>query len=202
MEPPRTDSWKFHLRGQTRFFQVYANGTKIGPLRSLEVSSMKMRENIAFRKLVKIAHFPLRHSLISLCKIGRQNSSEICTLNFCSISYYFTTAQISGDQKRKSGFSFRGGPYICGERSGGGLPFWLYANDPEIKLRSSDATYLKYVGLWWDHLLPKLRPYLYENGGPIIMFQLENEYGSYGMQTGFCDVKYMIFLRVNITWRH
>jgi beta-galactosidase len=29
-------------------------------------------------------------------------------------------------------------------------------------------------------LLPKLKPLLVENGGPILMMQVENEYGSYG----------------------
>ena len=34
----------------------------------------------------------------------------------------------------------RVGPYICGERDGGGLPYWLYKEQPDIKLRYS---YLK-----------------------------------------------------------
>lgn len=43
---------------------------------------------------------------------------------------------------------------------------------------------------WFDHLLPKLVPYLYQNGGPIILVQVENEYGSFG-----CDKNYTIFVR-------
>ncbi len=27
----------------------------------------------------------------------------------------------------------RVGPYICGERSGGGLPYWLYRDDADMK---------------------------------------------------------------------
>jgi beta-galactosidase len=89
----------------------------------------------------------------------------------------------------------RPGPYICAERNGGGLPYWLYAIDPDIRLRTSDPKYLKYVDKWWDVLLPKIKHQLYVNGGPIIMVQLENEYGSYGLQTKNCDTKYGIHLR-------
>ena len=39
-------------------------------------------------------------------------------------------------------------------------------------------------------MLPILRPYLYSNGGPIIMIQIENEYGSYYT----CDRAYLQFL--------
>ena len=85
----------------------------------------------------------------------------------------------------------RPGPYICAEHNGGGLPFWLYQNYPNITLRSSDSDYLKEVDIWWAKLLPILKPHLYINGGNIILVQLENEYGSYGLQTGNCDVAYM-----------
>ncbi|XP_028123915.1 beta-galactosidase 17 isoform X2 [Camellia sinensis] len=36
------------------------------------------------------------------------------------------------------------------------------------------------VDKWWGILLPLMAPLLYDNGGPIIMVQIENEYGSYG----------------------
>ncbi|XP_054780948.1 beta-galactosidase 17 isoform X2 [Prosopis cineraria] len=74
----------------------------------------------------------------------------------------------------------RAGPYICAEWDLGGFPAWLLATDPSPKLRSSDPTFLKQVDRWWGNLLPKLVPLLYDNGGPIIMVQIENEYGSYG----------------------
>ncbi len=89
----------------------------------------------------------------------------------------------------------RPGPYICAERNGGGLPFWLYQLHPDIKLRSSDPNFLKHVDQWWDVLLPRIKPHLYINGGNVIMVQLENEYGSYGLQTKDCDLEYMSHLR-------
>ncbi|PVH62072.1 hypothetical protein PAHAL_3G198700 [Panicum hallii] len=74
----------------------------------------------------------------------------------------------------------RVGPYICGEWDLGGLPPWLLTVEPSLKLRSSDSTYLSLVGRWWGVLLPKVAPLLYSNGGPIIMVQIENEFGSFG----------------------
>ncbi|XP_022715153.1 beta-galactosidase 17-like isoform X2 [Durio zibethinus] len=74
----------------------------------------------------------------------------------------------------------RAGPYICAEWDLGGFPAWLLAIEPDVRLRSSDPAYLRMVEGWWGILLPKVAPLLYGNGGPIIMVQIENEFGSYG----------------------
>ncbi|KAK8581154.1 hypothetical protein V6N12_071393 [Hibiscus sabdariffa] len=74
----------------------------------------------------------------------------------------------------------RAGPYICGEWDLGGFPAWLLSIHPDVRLRSSDPAYLQKVEGWWGVLLPKVAPLLYGNGGPIIMVQIENEFGSYG----------------------
>ncbi|KAL0341883.1 UNVERIFIED_CONTAM: Beta-galactosidase 17 [Sesamum calycinum] len=74
----------------------------------------------------------------------------------------------------------RAGPYICGEWDLGGFPAWLLSEEPAIRLRSSDPAFLGLVEKWWGILLPKISPLLYSNGGPIIMVQIENEFGSYG----------------------
>ena len=83
----------------------------------------------------------------------------------------------------------RAGPYICAEWDMGGLPAWLLRNRSMV-LRSSDPTYLMYVDLWYSVLLPMMKPLLYENGGPIITVQVENEYGSYDT----CDNAYLSHL--------
>ncbi|XP_043823755.1 beta-galactosidase isoform X2 [Dromiciops gliroides] len=72
----------------------------------------------------------------------------------------------------------RPGPYICAEWDMGGLPAWLLEKQ-SIVLRSSDDDYLEAVDKWLGVLLPMIKPHLYENGGPIISVQVENEYGSY-----------------------
>ncbi|XP_003399681.2 beta-galactosidase [Bombus terrestris] len=84
----------------------------------------------------------------------------------------------------------RPGPYICAERDFGGLPYWLLARVPDIKLRTNDSRYMKYVEIYLNEILDKVQPYLRGNGGPIIMVQVENEYGSYA-----CDREYLSRLR-------
>ncbi|KAM7407558.1 hypothetical protein PAMA_003331 [Pampus argenteus] len=84
----------------------------------------------------------------------------------------------------------RPGPYICAEWEMGGLPAWLL-NKPNIILRSADTDYLQAVSGWLAVLLPKMRPWLYINGGNIISVQVENEYGSYFA----CDYNYMRHLQ-------
>ncbi|KAI7728172.1 hypothetical protein M8C21_013188 [Ambrosia artemisiifolia] len=74
----------------------------------------------------------------------------------------------------------RPGPYICAEWDFGGFPAWLLTKEPAITLRSSDSRYLALVDSWWGVLLPKIAHLLYHKGGPIIMVQIENEFGSYG----------------------
>ncbi|KAK9787022.1 hypothetical protein WJX73_010761 [Symbiochloris irregularis] len=76
----------------------------------------------------------------------------------------------------------RPGPYICGEWDFGGFPWWLA--DPkavpgggQFTLRSNDSAFLLQVDRWWAELLPRIRPFLHANGGPIVMLQLENELG-------------------------
>nr|XP_036864538.1 beta-galactosidase isoform X1 [Manis javanica] len=83
----------------------------------------------------------------------------------------------------------RPGPYICAEWDMGGLPAWLLQKE-SIILRSTDPDYLAAVGKWLGVLLPKLKPLLYQNGGPIITVQVENEYGGYFT----CDYDYLRFL--------
>lgn len=73
----------------------------------------------------------------------------------------------------------RPSPYICAEWEFGGLPAWLLADDG-IALRCDDSRYLRHVDDYYDELLPRIRPLLCTNGGPVIAVQVENEYGSYG----------------------
>uniref|UniRef100_A0A672LJU3 Beta-galactosidase n=1 Tax=Sinocyclocheilus grahami TaxID=75366 RepID=A0A672LJU3_SINGR len=80
----------------------------------------------------------------------------------------------------------RPGPYICAEWDMGGLPSWLLKKK-DIVLRSSDPDYLAAVDKWMGQLLPIINRHLYQNGGPIITVQVENEYGSYFA----CDYNYM-----------
>ena len=72
----------------------------------------------------------------------------------------------------------RPSPFICAEWEFGGMPAWLLTED--MRIRSSDASYLQAVAAYYDELLPRLVPRLLDKGGNILMMQVENEYGSYG----------------------
>ena len=79
----------------------------------------------------------------------------------------------------------RPGPYICAEWDWGGLPSWLL-KDKNMRVRSTYAPFLAAVDRYFDKLLPMLAQLQANRGGPIIAFQVENEYGSYGN-----DIEYM-----------
>lgn len=70
--------------------------------------------------------------------------------------------------------------YICVEWEFGGLPAWLLKEN--LRLRSTDPRFMAKVRTYFSVLLPKLVPLQVTHGGPVIMIQIENEYGSYGME--------------------
>ncbi len=69
-------------------------------------------------------------------------------------------------------------PFICAEWEFGGLPAWLLKTP--MRLRSSDPQFLAAVQAYYDELLPRLVNWQVTHGGPVLMMQVENEYGSYG----------------------
>ena len=83
----------------------------------------------------------------------------------------------------------RPSPYICAEWEFGGLPAWLLREDG-MRLRTSDPAFLRHVEDYYRALLPRLVPWQADRGGPVILMQVENEYGSYGG-----DKAYLRFLR-------
>lgn len=73
----------------------------------------------------------------------------------------------------------RPGPYICAEWDGGGLPGWLFA-DPEVGVRRHEPRFLAAIGTYFANLLPLVAERQVTRGGPVLMVQVENEYGAYG----------------------
>jgi len=73
----------------------------------------------------------------------------------------------------------RPGPYVCAEWDLGGIPPYLLGI-PDIKLRCMDGRYMAAVNRYVEHMSALVKPYLITNGGPVLMVQVENEYGSYG----------------------
>ena len=73
----------------------------------------------------------------------------------------------------------RPGPYTCAEWDEGGLPWWLLARDG-IRMRTRDPKYLEPAKRYLAEVGKVLAPLQVTQGGPILMVQAENEYGSYG----------------------
>jgi len=80
----------------------------------------------------------------------------------------------------------RPGPYVCAEWDFGGLPPYLlkYA---DIKVRCMDTRYINAVKRYIGHIAEEIAPLQMVNGGPILMVQIENEYGSYGNDKSYLE---------------
>jgi beta-galactosidase len=78
----------------------------------------------------------------------------------------------------------RPGPYICTEWDFGGLPWWLFST-PGINVRSADPRFLAAAAEYMKQAGAQLAPLQITRGGPIIMAQVENEYGSFGKDHGY-----------------
>lgn len=79
----------------------------------------------------------------------------------------------------------RPGPYSCAEWEMGGLPWWLL-RDKDIQLRTRDPRYMKAAREYLKEVGRVLGPLQVTHGGPILMVQVENEYGFFGK-----DAQYM-----------
>ena len=74
----------------------------------------------------------------------------------------------------------RPGPYVCAEWEMGGLPWWLLKKE-DVQLRTLDPYYMERVGIFMNEVGKQLADLQISRGGNIIMVQVENEYGSYGI---------------------
>lgn len=73
----------------------------------------------------------------------------------------------------------RPGPYICAEWDNGGLPAWLFT-DPSVGIRRSEPQFVAAVTRYLRNVLDIVRPLQVTEGGPVLVVQVENEYGAYG----------------------
>ncbi len=125
---------------------------------------------------------------IKMCKALGMNT--ICMYVFWNIheqregQFDFTgnndiAAFVKQAQKNGMYVIVRPGPYVCAEWEMGGLPWWLLKKK-DIKLREQDPYFMERVKVFEKKVAEQLAPLTIQNGGPIIMVQVENEYGSYG----------------------
>lgn len=91
----------------------------------------------------------------------------------------------------------RPGPYVCAEWDFGGLPPYLL-RIPDIKIRCMDPRYMGAVERYIGRLASLVRPLLVTGGGPILMVQIENEYGSYANDTTYLQALRRLWVKNGI----
>jgi beta-galactosidase len=92
-------------------------------------------------------------------------------------------------QEEEMWLILRPGPYVCAEWELGGIPPYLL-RIPDIKLRCMDPRYMAAAERYIGRLAEEIKPWLITKGGPLVMIQIENEYGSFGN-----DRNYMLRLK-------
>lgn len=80
----------------------------------------------------------------------------------------------------------RPGPYICAEWDNGGLPAWLFRSG-SVGVRRNEPQYLAAIERYLQQLAPVLVPRQIDRGGPVILVQIENEYGAYGSDAAYLE---------------
>ncbi len=83
----------------------------------------------------------------------------------------------------------RPGPYSCAEWEMGGLPWWLL-KQKDIQLRSQHPYFMERSRSYLKEVGRVLAPLQITNGGPIVMVQVENEYGFYGNDSEYVGKLY------------
>eukprot|EP01132_Coremiostelium_polycephalum_P005274 gene5274-6567_t len=98
------------------------------------------------------------------------------------------------------------GPYVCAEWSYGGFPEWL-REIPGIVFRDYNQPFMNEMSKWISFIVDYLRPYFASNGGPIILAQIENEYGwlekeygQSGKQYAQWSINFAQSLNIGIPW--
>lgn len=72
----------------------------------------------------------------------------------------------------------RPGPYVCAEWEFGGYPWWLQ-NVEGMEIRRDNEAFLAHTQKYINRLYQEVGHLQCTKGGPIIMVQCENEFGSY-----------------------
>ncbi|RWR75735.1 beta-galactosidase 15-like protein [Cinnamomum micranthum f. kanehirae] len=100
------------------------------------------------------------------------------------------------------------GPYVCAEWNYGGFPVWLHQM-PGIQLRTDNEIYENEMRNFTTYIVNKIKEanLLAPQGGPIILAQIENEYGNvegaYG-EAGKRYIKWVVqlakSLNIGVPW--
>lgn len=93
-----------------------------------------------------------------------------------NLRQYIQTAQEEGLM-----VILRPGPYCCAEWEYGGYPWWLQ-QEKELVIRANNKAFLDSCKVYIHQLAGQVKDLQITHGGPIIMVQAENEFGSYVSQ--------------------
>jgi len=122
-------------------------------------------------------------------------SGRLDILRFCELAQQYGLNVI-----------LRIGPYICAEINYGGFPAWL-RDVPGMQMRTYNEPFMREMERWVRYVTDYLRPMFASNGGPIILAQMENEYGNIAKNYGEAGQKYLQWagdlgqsLNLNIPW--
>ncbi|TQS33842.1 hypothetical protein Golomagni_05799, partial [Golovinomyces magnicellulatus] len=135
---------------------------------------------------------------------------KIKALGFNMVSFYVDWALLEGkrgefraegifalepffDAAKEAGIYLlaRPGPYINAEVSGGGFPGWLQGINGY--LRSSAPDYLSATDNYMKHVCSIIAKHQITNGGPIVLFQPENEFSG-GINGPYPNGQYMQYV--------
>ena len=92
----------------------------------------------------------------------------------------------------------RPSPYACAEWEFGGYPWWLL-KEKDVKVRSKDPRFIEVYKNYIAQVAEHLAPLQVQNGGPILMVQIENEYGFYGNDKEYLALNRDIFKNAGFT---
>lgn len=87
----------------------------------------------------------------------------------------------------------RPSPYVCAEWEFGGYPYWLQ-NEKGLVVRSKDPKFLAAYKNYIKEIGKQLAPLQINHGGPVLMVQVENEYGFYAKDKEYLEINRKLFL--------
>ncbi|KAG4970256.1 hypothetical protein JHK82_035946 [Glycine max] len=84
------------------------------------------------------------------------------------------------------------GPYVCAEWNYGGIPVWVH-NLPDVEIRTANSVYMNEMQNFTTLIVDmvKKEKLFASQGGPIILTQIENEYGNVISHYGDAGKAYM-----------
>jgi beta-galactosidase len=84
----------------------------------------------------------------------------------------------------------RPGPYCCAEVEYGGIPWWTLKY-PDVKIRTTDPQWLAWSKRYITEVYKQVADLQVTHGGPLLMVQLDNEYGIVARDTRDTNFDYL-----------